>query len=71
MTTIEKNPLASLRRWHRSEDHPVWFKAFSEEEQKELVEDDLSAGYSVALVLVAIVTIGFLLVGSAVLVTVF
>ena len=70
MATVDHKALGYLRRWHRRKDHPVWFRRFSESEQEHLVEDDLQAGYSVALLLVAVVTLGFILVGTTVLLTV-
>lgn len=70
MATAENRTLDLLRRWHHRQDHPVWFHSFSEREQKRLVEDDLLAGSSVVLVLVAVITFGLVLVGTAVLLTV-
>ncbi|MCG8450923.1 MAG: hypothetical protein MI725_15255 [Pirellulales bacterium] len=69
MATVAKKNLDHLRRWHCRKDHPIWFQRFSEKEQEHLVEDDLSAGYSVALVLVTVVTLGFVLVAGTVLLT--
>ncbi len=66
MATVEHYGLQSLRRWHRRQDHPIWFRSFSEPEQEQLVEEDLAAGYSVALLLVTVVTLGLALVATTV-----
>jgi hypothetical protein len=70
MARVGNNAMDSLRRWHHRQDHPIWFSSFSEQEQKRLVEEDLSAGYSVTLLLVAVIILGFVLVGTTVLLTV-
>ncbi len=67
MATASRSPLDSLRSWHSVESHPVWFRSFATSEQEKLVKDDLSAGFSVAGVLVSVVAIGFLLIGGSVL----
>lgn len=67
MATVPHRSLESLRHWHHREDHPLWFRAFSEPQQEQLVDDDLLAGYSVAGLLVAVVTGGLVLIGLSVL----
>ena len=71
MATVEKNALDHLRLWHRRQDHPIWFRRFSEQEQKHQVEDDLSAGYGVGLLLMTIFALGVALMGTTVFLTVF
>lgn len=52
----------TFRRLHVDEAaHPVWSRAFQDRVRLEQVSDDLLAGRSVAIVLVAIVTTGLLL----------
>lgn len=52
----------TFRRLHVDEAaHPVWSHAFQDRVRLEQVSDDLLAGRSVAIVLVAIVTTGLLL----------
>jgi hypothetical protein len=70
MATADHPALRSLQRWHHREDHPVWFRAFSEPQQERLVDDDLSAGYSVAGLLVCVVTLGLMLIAGSVLIVV-
>jgi hypothetical protein len=48
--------------------HSVLFKAFSADERQRLIEDDLFAGRSVSLELVAVVALG-LLIGAIVVLT--
>ena len=67
MATVSRAPLDSLRSWHSVESHPVWFRSFAASEQENLVKDDLSAGFSVAAVLVTVIAVGFLLIGGSVL----
>ncbi len=67
MFTVSRSPLESLRSWHSAASHPVWFQSFGASEQEQLVKDDLSAGFSVAGLLVTVVAVGFLLIGGSVL----
>jgi hypothetical protein len=68
MATVSRSPLDSLRNWHSLEDHPVWASSFASSEQEDLVRDDLSAGFSVAGVLVAVVALGLLLIAGSVMI---
>lgn len=67
MAAATRSPLDSLRSWHSVESHPVWFRSFGPSEQENLAKDDLDAGFSVAGLLVSVVTLGFLLIGGSVL----
>lgn len=39
--------------------HPIWASRFGLDQREEMVEQDLFAGRSVSIVLVAVVTLGF------------
>lgn len=67
MATVPHQSLLSLQRWHHREEHPVWFRVFTEPQQELLADEDLSAGYSVAGLLVSVVAGGLLLIGGSVL----
>ena len=54
-------------RFHE-DDHPEWKRAFSAGVRRSLVDDDLSAGRTISLVLVAIVSFGLILTAGATLV---
>lgn len=69
MASVPHSALDSLHSWHSREQHPVWFKCFSEREQEHLVKDDLTASTCVTAVLVSVVTVGFLLISGSVLLT--
>jgi hypothetical protein len=66
MATVSHSPLDSLRSWHSLENHPVWASSFPSSEQENLVRDDLKAGFGVAGLLVAVVTLGLLLIAGSV-----
>jgi len=70
MATVPRNSLDSLKRWHTKTPHPVWVKSFNLDQQKQLLDDDLSASYTVAAVLVSVVVLGFLLIGGTTLISV-
>ena len=66
MATVPHSPLESLRSWHSLESHPVWASSFPSSEQENLVKDDLTAGFSVTGLLIAIVILGLLLIACSV-----
>ena len=66
MATVSRTPLDSLRSWHSLESHPVWASSFPSSEQKNLVREDLTAGFGVAGLLVAVVALGLLLIAGSV-----
>jgi hypothetical protein len=61
----------TLQDWGIDESaHPVLSRFFTPVEQQRLIEDDLSAGNSVSLELIAIVALGLLIGAIAVLTTI-
>jgi hypothetical protein len=60
----------SLKDWGIDERaHPVLARCFTAEEQQRMIEDDLYAGRSVSLELVAVVAVGLFIGALAVLLT--
>ena len=59
--------LNTLREWYREDQHPVWYGKFPERDREKMVEDDLSAGYRIPILLTAIVFFGLATMAMAVL----
>jgi len=61
MSTADiRGPLGHHVRF-REDAYPLWRDSFSDEDRAQMVKDDLLAGESVSLVLMAVVTFGLVL----------
>lgn len=56
-----------LKEWYCEGDHPIWYGRFSYEDREQMIEDDLSAGYRIPLLLFGIICIGVTMMAVSVL----
>ena len=61
MVTLGRPTVRSFDEWIHREDHPSWYGRFSDRQRQQMIDDDMSFGLTVPILMVSVMAVGVVL----------